>query len=92
MGTYSFLRGLADSWVLLALFLFFLGAFLWSWRPGSRPLHEDAGRVPFRHEDRPAAVPPPAADPAPRPARGGDCPDCADCADCACDRTPEGRA
>ena len=51
--TYSFLRHLADSWVLLALFLFFLGAILFAWRPGSRPLHDDAGRVPFRHDDRP---------------------------------------
>ncbi|TNC51476.1 cbb3-type cytochrome c oxidase subunit 3 [Rubellimicrobium rubrum] len=51
--TYSLLRHIADSWVLLALFLFFLGAILFAWRPGSRPLHEDAGRVPFRHDDRP---------------------------------------
>ena len=56
METYSFLRGLADSWALLALFAFFVGAILWAWRPGSRRLHEDAGRVPFRHEERPAAA------------------------------------
>ena len=53
MELYTFLRHLADSWVLLALFLFFVGAFAWSWWPGSRPLHDDAGRVPFRHDDRP---------------------------------------
>jgi cytochrome c oxidase cbb3-type subunit 4 len=57
MDTYSFLRELADSWVLLALFLFFLGVFVFAWRPGSRPLHEDAGRVPFRHDDRPLSDP-----------------------------------
>jgi cytochrome c oxidase cbb3-type subunit 4 len=57
MDTYSFLRELADSWVLLALFLFFLGVFVFTWRPGSRALHEDAGRVPFRHDDRPLADP-----------------------------------
>lgn len=53
MELYTFLRHLADSWVLLALFLFFVGVFAWSWRPGSRPLHDDAGHVPFRHDDRP---------------------------------------
>ena len=57
MDTYSLLRHLADSWVLLALCLFFLGAIAFAWRPGSRPLHEDAGQVPFRHDDRPLAEP-----------------------------------
>jgi len=51
--TYSFLRHLADSWVLLLLVLFFVGTWAFAWRPGSRPLHDDAGTVPFRHEDRP---------------------------------------
>ncbi|TNC64502.1 cbb3-type cytochrome c oxidase subunit 3 [Rubellimicrobium roseum] len=50
---YSLLREFADSWALLALFTFFVGAILFAWRPGSRPLHDDAGRVPFRHDDRP---------------------------------------
>ncbi len=54
METYTVLRQLADSWALLALFAFFVGAILWAWRPGSRRLHDDAGQVPFRHEDRPA--------------------------------------
>ncbi|WP_210530011.1 cbb3-type cytochrome c oxidase subunit 3 [Rubellimicrobium arenae] len=51
--TYSLLREFADSWVLLALTTFFLGAILFAWRPGSRSVHEDAGQVPFRHDDRP---------------------------------------
>lgn len=51
--TYSLLREIADSWVLLGLTLFFLGAIVFAWRPGSRPVHDDAGRVPFRHDDRP---------------------------------------
>ncbi|GGL56191.1 CcoQ/FixQ family Cbb3-type cytochrome c oxidase assembly chaperone [Wenxinia marina] len=52
---YHILREIADSWVLLALFLFFVGTFAWAWRPGSRGLHGDASEVPFRHEDAPAA-------------------------------------
>ena len=52
---YHILREIADSWVLLALFLFFVGTFAWAWRPGTRALHQDAGEVPFRHEDAPAA-------------------------------------
>ena len=51
METYSFLRELADSWVLLALTLIFLGVIAWAWRPGSGPLHDDAAAVPFRHDD-----------------------------------------
>ncbi|WP_316015023.1 cbb3-type cytochrome c oxidase subunit 3 [Roseobacter sp. HKCCA0434] len=54
MDTYSFLRELADSWVLLILTLIFVGVILWSFRPGARPIHDDAAAVPFRHE-RPAA-------------------------------------
>lgn len=53
MDTYSLLREIADSWVLLALFVFFLGTWVWAFRPGSRPLHDDAADVPFRHEDGP---------------------------------------
>ncbi len=84
MDTYSFLRHLADSWVLLALFLFFVGTWAFAWRPGSRPLHDDAGQVPFRHEDRPAADPAPAA---PRMVRVPQCGQA--CADCTCDMIPE---
>ena len=55
--TYSLFREFADSWALLALFTFFVGAILFAWRPGSRRLHDDAGRVPFRHDDRPLLDP-----------------------------------
>lgn len=50
MEIYSFLRELADSWVLLLLTLFFLGVIVWAFRPGSRGLHDDAASVPFRHD------------------------------------------
>ena len=59
METYSFLRGLADSWALLVLVLvlIFVGVVLFAWRPGSRRLHKDAARSIFRNERRPAPPP-----------------------------------
>jgi len=53
MDFYSFLRELADSWALLALFVFFVGTWFWAFRPGSRPMHDDAADVVFRHETYP---------------------------------------
>lgn len=50
METYSFLRELADSWMLLALTLFFLGVIGWAFRPGSRAVHREAAQVVFRDE------------------------------------------
>ena len=61
MELYSFLRELADSWVLVAMFAFFVGAILWLWRPGSKALHAEAANLPFRHEDAPADAATPAA-------------------------------
>ena len=55
MDTYSLLREFADSWALLALFIFFLGVIVWAFRPGSRKLHDEAGNIPFQNDDRPAA-------------------------------------
>ena len=54
MDTYSLLREIADSWVLLAMFIFFVGTILWAFRPGSRATHRDTASIPFRNEDRPA--------------------------------------
>ena len=53
MDTYSILREIADSWVLLAMFIFFLGTIVWAFRPGSRPVHDETAIIPYRHEDRP---------------------------------------
>lgn len=50
MDTYSFLRELADSWVLLAMVLFYIGAIVWAFRPGSRKLHRDIADIPFRND------------------------------------------
>ncbi len=55
MDTYSILRELADSWVLLAMFVFFGAAVFWAFRPGSRKVHEETAGIPFRNDDKPAA-------------------------------------
>jgi len=54
METYTFLRYFADSWMLLALFIFFIGTWFWAFRPGSRKLHDDAANSIFRNDDAPA--------------------------------------
>ncbi|SEN94238.1 cbb3-type cytochrome c oxidase subunit 3 [Palleronia pelagia] len=83
--TYSLLREFADSWALLALTLIFLGVIGWAFRPGSRPLHDDAAMTPFRNDA--ATVPvarAPAGSAAPRIAG------CANaCPDCTCAKTLE---
>lgn len=56
METYSFLRAFADSWMLLALTLFFVGVILWSYRPGSRAVQDEAAASIFRHDDKPATA------------------------------------
>ncbi|HGG06793.1 MAG TPA: cbb3-type cytochrome c oxidase subunit 3 [Aliiroseovarius sp.] len=54
MDTYSLLRLIADSWVMLGIFAFFLGTVVWAFRPGSTKAYEDTINIPFRHEDKPA--------------------------------------
>ncbi len=53
METYSLLREFADSWMLLALFSFFIAMFAWAWRPGSRSVHDAAARSIFAHDVAP---------------------------------------
>lgn len=50
MDTYTFLRHFADSWMLVAMFLFFVAVVLWTWRPGSRAKHEDSANIPLRND------------------------------------------
>ena len=52
--TYTILRQFADSWFLVVMFAFFVGAGLWAFRPGAKALHEDARHLPFRNDDKPA--------------------------------------
>ena len=54
MDTYSLFREIADSWVLLLMFIFFIGTVLWAFRPGSTKVYEDTANIPFRFEDKPA--------------------------------------
>ncbi|QPM91114.1 cbb3-type cytochrome c oxidase subunit 3 [Pseudooceanicola algae] len=58
MDTYSIFREFADSWMLLSLFMFFIGVFLWVMRPGSRQTYRETAGIPFRNESRPAAPDP----------------------------------
>ena len=50
METYTFLRELADSWMLLAMTVFFLGVIAWVYRPGARELQQDAASIPLRDD------------------------------------------
>lgn len=54
MEIYTLLRQIADSWMLLFLFVFFLGVVLWVFRPGSTKTYEDTSNIPFRNENKPA--------------------------------------
>ncbi len=54
MEEYTLLRQFADSWMLVVLFLFFVGVVVWVFRPGTRKTYEDTANIPFRHEDKPA--------------------------------------
>lgn len=56
MDIYTLMRAFADSWFLLAMTLFFVGAILWAFRPGASRIYRDTAAIPFRHEDRPAVA------------------------------------
>ncbi|MFZ3581841.1 cbb3-type cytochrome c oxidase subunit 3 [Loktanella sp. DJP18] len=51
MQTYTFLRELADSWVLLAMFGFFASAGVWAYLPSQRHARDDASLIPFRNDN-----------------------------------------
>ena len=48
METYSLLREFADSWVLLAMFCFFIGAAIWAFLPSQNAARVDASMIPLR--------------------------------------------
>lgn len=50
MDTYSIMRQIADSWVLLAMFAFFVGAALFAFWPSMAADRRDAADIPFRNE------------------------------------------
>ncbi len=53
MDTYSVLRQLADSWVLLLMFAFFVAVILWAFRPGSTKIYKDVANIPLADDTPP---------------------------------------
>lgn len=51
METYNLLREIADSWVLLAMFCFFVGAAVWAFLPSQSAAREDARLIPLRNDN-----------------------------------------
>lgn len=51
METYTALRQLADSWGLLVMTRFFVGAVLFAFRPGSKALYDRAAQIPLRDNE-----------------------------------------
>lgn len=49
---YESFRQFADSWGLLYLFLMFTGVILYTFRPGTKALSEDAADIPFREDEK----------------------------------------
>lgn len=50
MDTYSLLREFADSWFLIVMFAFFIGAGVWAFWPSQQANRDDAAGIPFRNE------------------------------------------
>jgi cytochrome c oxidase cbb3-type subunit 4 len=48
METYTLLRAFADSWFLVAMCAFFVGASLWAFWPSQRAARADAANIPFK--------------------------------------------
>ena len=49
MEMYTLLREVADSWGLLVMFLFFVGAILFAFRPGSKARYEELAKIPLQN-------------------------------------------
>ena len=50
METYTAMRHFADSWGLLAMTLFFIGAILFALRPGSKQRASEAAEIPLKDD------------------------------------------
>mgnify|MGYP001157853234 CR=1 FL=1 len=50
METYTAMRHFADSWGLVAMALFFIGAVIFAFRPGSRKNADQAARIPLQDD------------------------------------------
>ncbi len=49
MSTYETLRHFADSWGLVAMFVFFVATAAFVFRPGARAHYEAAARIPLKN-------------------------------------------
>ncbi|WP_159587964.1 MULTISPECIES: cbb3-type cytochrome oxidase subunit 3 [Chelativorans] len=47
---YHVMREFADSWGLLFMMIFFLGAVLFVFRPGAKKQAEEAARIPLKDD------------------------------------------
>ena len=47
---YDTMRHFADSWGLLALFIFFVGVLAFTFRPGSRKSADAAANIPLKED------------------------------------------
>ena len=50
METYTAMRQFADSWALLGMMIFFVGAVLWTLRPGSKQGADEAAHIPLEDD------------------------------------------
>ena len=50
MELYTLLRAFADSWFLVFMTLFYIGAIAWAFRPGSRAVHDEISQIPLRND------------------------------------------
>lgn len=56
MDTYTIMREFADSWMLLAMVLFFLGVVLWTLRPSAKRTHREISEIPLRNDSLPQST------------------------------------
>jgi len=50
MEEYTAMRQFADSWGLLGMTLFFIGAAIFAFRPGSKKKADEAASIPLKDE------------------------------------------
>jgi cytochrome c oxidase cbb3-type subunit 4 len=50
METYTAMRHFADSWGLLAMTALFVGAIIFTLRPGSKQAAKDAANIPLKDD------------------------------------------
>lgn len=48
---YSFLRELADSWVMLIMLCTFIGIVIFAFRPGTKKAYDHLRNLPLRDDD-----------------------------------------